>query len=891
MKRLAYRFAAVLLAAAISLCLSVSCFAVGDFPGGETGLEIYVSPEGDDANPGTPDAPMRSLARVKDLLRERGGMFGGGATVYLYGGVYGFSEPLEFTAEDLPDVTYRAVPGETAVFSGAVPLTGFSETTVNDVRAFALKTEMTFDTLYHPTEEIRTPCYPDEGFFSVKDVDHADDLFTAETSYWSESRGNTSFNADPADIQIAFSQPERVWVRLLHGWLDEISHMTSYDADSGKVRYARPATFHTEPGDIYRFENVFEALDAPGEWYLDEDADELYYIPFDGETADDLILWAPVTSRLVTVDGAQGLAFEGIRFTQTEWTLSVVPDGNETRQKYNIDAYQAGSECDAALNIQNAENIAFRNCEFIDIGNSGLRFIKNVHHVTVENCILRRIGSTAVAVYGENVPDSPEALSDFRIVNNLIESYGRNTNESIGVHMMYVRDSAVAHNEIRDGFYTGISCGWIWGHEPQVTKNVSIRDNLIHEIGQGRLSDLGGIYMLGEQEGTVLSGNVICNVVCTAGGNGRGGNGYGGNGIYTDAGSSFFTIEKNLVFDCSANGINLGGLNYGHTVRNNIAVFCNLSAFDPGSCDIEGGETCVCENNIFVSDNAPVILNLERSAQFTERANLLWDLANGAHVFGSDGYSGNYENKVRIPAFHAKLNGFLKDDVIADPLFADAAARDFTLAPDSPAFGTGFEAWDYAAAGLRKDTAVGCGSEYAPGEIAVSHDLSNWPKGCTSKLSLLIYFYLGCALLLLLAAAAISLVRFKKTPAPSAVRVLRAAAPLAAALALLLTHHYFKYWNPPLYVAFALLFSVLAALPAASRVYLRAKHKILAVLPVLLFIGLFFGAAGGLHMLFDRAGLPVTTAAAAAAAPIAAMVFLEAKLKKRRPAGTSNKQL
>ncbi|MBQ6163627.1 MAG: right-handed parallel beta-helix repeat-containing protein [Clostridia bacterium] len=873
-KKSVLRLSAVVLAAAISLCLVIPCAAVGEVP--FPGLEVYVSPEGDDANPGTPDAPMRSLARVKDLLRERGRMLGVGATVYLSGGRYEFSEPLEFTADDLEDVTFRSVAGETAVFSGAVPLTGFTETTVNGVRAFSLGTELEFDTLYHPTEEIHTPCYPDDGFLSVRSVDHADDLFTAETSYWTESRGNTSFNADTADIDFAFSQPERVWVRLLHGWLDEISHMTSYDADTGKVRYARPATFHTEPGDIYRFENVFEALDAPGEWYLDTEANELYYIPFEGETAEDLTLYAPVTSRLVTIDGANRLTFENIRFTQTEWTLSVVPDGNDTRQKYNIDAYQAGSECDAALNIQNADNITFRNCEFIDIGNSGLRFVKNVHSVTVENCILRRIGSTAVAVYGENVPDSPEALSDFHIVNNLIEAYGRNTNESLGVHMMYVRDSEVANNEIRDGFYTGISCGWIWGHEPQVTRNVSIRDNLIHEIGQGRLSDLGGIYMLGEQEGTVVSGNVIYNVVCTPGGNG-----YGGNGIYTDAGSSHFTIEKNLVYDCSANGVNLGGLNYDHTVRNNIAAFCNLSAFDPGSSDIDGGETCVCENNIFVSDNAPVILNLQKGAQFTERNNLLWDLADGARVFGSDGYSGNYENKVRIPAFHAKLNGFLKDDVIADPLFADAAARDFTLAADSPAFGTGFEAWDYAAAGLRKDTPVGCGSEYAPGEIAVSHDLSAWPKACTNPLSMLLYWVFAAVYALFFAAAVVYAARLGKKNAPFYARVLNLVFTLAAAALVYPVHRTFMIWIPWAYLLTAVLFSVFAALPLSLSLLRSGKHKFTAVLPPVLTAGLFFGLAAGLHTLFNLAlGIPVGMAALCASVPVALFALIAALARK-----------
>jgi phenylacetate-CoA oxygenase PaaJ subunit len=95
-------------------------------------------------------------------------------------------------------------------------------------------------------------------------------------------------------------------------------------------------------------------------------------------------------------------------------------------------------------------------------------------------------------------------------------------------------------------------------------------NNLLINIGQGVLSDLGGIYTLGESPGTVISGNVMHEV--------RPYQGYGAGawGMYNDEATTGVLWENNVVV-----GTDSGGylLHYGrnNTVRSNLLAYGDRS--------------------------------------------------------------------------------------------------------------------------------------------------------------------------------------------------------------------------------------------------------------------------------------------------------------------------
>lgn len=94
---------------------------------------FYVAPNGRDNWSGTKEAPFATLHRVRSAiseLKDRQGIQQP-VIVWLRGGTYYLSEPLELTPEDSGTaefpITYRAYPGENPVISGGQPITNWQQ--------------------------------------------------------------------------------------------------------------------------------------------------------------------------------------------------------------------------------------------------------------------------------------------------------------------------------------------------------------------------------------------------------------------------------------------------------------------------------------------------------------------------------------------------------------------------------------------------------------------------------------------------------------------------------------------------------------------------------------------------------------------------------------------
>ena len=234
----------------------------------------------------------------------------------------------------------------------------------------------------------------------------------------------------------------------------------------------------------------------------------------------------------------------------------------------------------------------------------------------------------------------------------------------------------IVHNLIHDFYYTAISIGWTWGYGPALATGNRIEWNHVHHVGALSdgdgpiLSDMGGIYTLGNQRGTVIRNNLFHDIA---------GIRYGGWGIYFDEGTTGILAENNIVYRTTHGGFHQ---HYGkdNIVRNNIFAFGRDAQLQRTRAEPHPSFTF--ERNIVYWDTGNLLAGNWDGDQYTAASNLLWRTD---------------EKPMELPAaFQAGHS------LIADPLFVAPANGDFSLRPESSAFGLGFKPIDISQVGPRK---------------------------------------------------------------------------------------------------------------------------------------------------------------------------------------------
>lgn len=670
-------------------------FDEGEFVMGEN--DLVVAPYGNDSNSGTLEAPLKTLEKAKDILKSDTN--GDPVTVWFREGTYTINETVEFTAEDRGNVLYRSYPGEKVSFSGSEEIKGWSETTINGVKAFVKDISIDsdddyFQSLFKGDKCLARPVYPKEDVFKVADPRTEEGVpATWDTRFFTYC---VAFYAHKEDV-INFSNASDVEVKIMHFWCDEHLPMKSVDTSTGRIETTKPTAMIIRVDDNYVFENVKEALCEPGEWYLDRTEEKLYYIPEEGDTVENTVLHAGKTEQFMTFENAENIAFQGIDFINTDWdyvdgqfTGNPFPEEHPLHDNviYGSEHPQAAFEVPAAIYIASSKGINFTDCRFENISYTAIKFDKGTQDCDVTSCYFNGIGASAVFIHGDFV--IPATTKNINVHDCHIGNYGRIFTNAIGILLTHAYDCDLTYNEIHDGWYTGVSVGWNWGYADHPTNKINISNNLIYNIGNGWLSDMGGIYTLGIQPETVISGNVIYNVGCD-----EGAYGYGGWGIYLDEGSSEMLVENNLVYDCSSETFHQ---HYGrdNIVRNNIFAFGGEGAFIVTRHEDHNSLTAT--NNIFVTHNAPMYAFDTEKDWFVDDSNLYWDYKRGGNVqSGTTTKIGERKSLVILTA-----QGYYNNAVYADPLFKDAENRDFTLAENSPALEAGFVPFEYDAGTLTK---------------------------------------------------------------------------------------------------------------------------------------------------------------------------------------------
>lgn len=666
-----------------------------------------VSPEGNDEWSGTlaapnadrTDGPFATLERAQAAMRaERR------PRVLLREGTYRREAPLVFTPEDGGEAAaYAAYPGERPVIDGGRPLAGWRETSlpglprvwVCDAPEAGAKP---FRQLWVNGERRLRPRLPKQGLYrmaGVPGMTFEDELFA----------GTDMFEYTPGHIDPAWRNLQDVEVIVPHFWTDEHMPIAEIDEAARTVRSSRRSIFVLMDDFVprcadYYVENVFEAL-SEGEWYLDRVEGRVYYVPLPGESLECCEVIAPVASQLLVLQGdsdagqfVEGLTFEGVAFRHTEGAL--VPGGGERFGRPGIDfaaAPQAAIHVPGVISLAGARDCAWVRCAVERVGWYAIEIGGGCSGIRVEGCDLRDLGAGGVKVDGSDAQGPvSERTGGITLTDNVLSGGGRLFHSATGVLLGHAFDCVVAHNLIEDFFYTGISSGWVWGYKASVSRNNRIEYNRIRLLGQGLLSDMGGVYLLGEQPGTVVRGNVISEVEKKN---------YGGWGVYLDEGCSHVIVEDNICYLTSSQGFHV---HYGreNIVRNNIFAFGG-----DGQAAMTRGEahnSFTFLRNILVSRGGPMFtVRPDRPRSFQSELNVFWDAAGSPVVYADHRYVDarfQLDGEMTLDEWRAATGNDLHSAIV-DPGFVDAERFDFRLRPDAPALRQGFRPIDPSLAGPR----------------------------------------------------------------------------------------------------------------------------------------------------------------------------------------------
>jgi hypothetical protein len=660
---------------------------------------FFVATNGDDAWSGSlpqpelrrNDGPFATLTRARDAARRfretQGVTLTQPVMIYVRGGCYLLQKPFLLDATDSgkadSPLMITAYPGEKPVISGGRRITGWQEVMVDGKKLWAADVpdvregKWFFRELWVNGERRVRARHPNKGYLKVEGVPD-------KMPNWAP--GQTRFQFHDGDIK-AWPTITNAEVVSMSRWIDSHLPVTSVDEENHIVNFGKRSVAEFQLADPYYLEGAFEALDVPGEWYLDTASGRLLYIPMRGEQPDRIEAIAPVLSQVLRIEGqpqagrfVEHVEFRGLTFANTEWDLLPASVAG-----FN----QAAVGVPGAVWGEGVRVCAFERCIFTRLGNYALELARGAQSNRVSICEFSDLGCGGIKIGEQGIRSNANEMAlENEISDCRIYDGGKLFPSAVGIWIGQSPKNRIVHNLIHDFYYTGISVGWTWGYGPALASNNIVDLNIIHHIGVKSdmdgpiLSDMGGIYTLGKQPGTRITRNLWHDIA---------GVHYGGWGIYFDEGSSGILAENNIVYRTTHGGFHQ---HYGETnlVRNNIFAFGRDHQIQRSKEEDHISFTFL--HNLVLFDRGVLLGGTWKNDRFIMNSSLYWDMRLNKTNANQMKFAGvSFEDW--------RKRGHDTNSLIADPLFAAPKSGIFRVKTGSPAPDIGFRAIDLSEVGPR----------------------------------------------------------------------------------------------------------------------------------------------------------------------------------------------
>ena len=356
---------------------------------------IYVSPAGSDKYPGTKEKPVASFAKAQALARRYPA--NRSVDVVFENGIYYLPQTIQFTSADSKStsatVTYKAAEEGQAILSGGSRLNLKWQPIGNGIYTATIPDGMVMDQLYINGERQRMARFPNavpgKNVFDTWSLDHA------------AKADSTLDPLSPGRIA-RWKNPKGGFIHTMHEylWGDMHWEIKGKNADGtlqnvGGWQNNRPSNMHP----LYRMvENIYEELDAPGEWFYDAKQRKLFYMPPVGTDITKAKVEVVRLRHLVEFNGSKekpvvAVKLQGFVFRHAARSFM---DNKEPLLRSDWTVYRGG-----AVVLNGATDCSINDCEFDQVGGNSI-FINNYNRrIKISGCYIHHSGANGIAFVGD----------------------------------------------------------------------------------------------------------------------------------------------------------------------------------------------------------------------------------------------------------------------------------------------------------------------------------------------------------------------------------------------------------------------------------------------------------------------------------------------------------
>ncbi len=562
-------------------------YTVQSVQGQSTLADFYVATDGKDTWSGTlaapnsnnTDGPFATITRaqtaVQGILQNPKGRTKT-IQVLVRAGTYYLTQSLNFTSADSGtpslQVNWASYPNESPVISGGLRITNWTHGAGNQWTTTLPSSTQYFEQMYYNGQRRLRPRLGSYigNYYRIAATVYLPSDSDPNCSVYMPGLGWECFDrfvyetSDPIsstweNLNSPYPQGD-IELYDFEKWTASELRIKSIDTKAHIVYLTGPTdqqdNFHGMiAGHRYVIENLKDAFTQPSQWFLDRSKTPwtLTYLANTGEnpTTDTVII--PQVTQVLIATGLQYVTFQGLTFEHDNWTVPI-PQGYAS-----VTSDQGVS---GTFGCYNCSNVTLNGLILTQTQGGGVEFFttstsSTTAHNTVENSAFYDIGAFGIR-YGllAQYTDTDANVAQFgTLENNLIAGYGRVTPSAFGIAQGDGHDNLYTHNEIYDGYQVGIKvCALLCPpgstNSHGAYNNVS-SFNLIYNLGEGILDDLGGIYYNTDPAAT---GNQVLNnrIHDINDASALDADGYGGQGIYIDANTANMLVQNNLVYRTTA---------------------------------------------------------------------------------------------------------------------------------------------------------------------------------------------------------------------------------------------------------------------------------------------------------------------------------------------------